>query len=83
MQRESGRPVTLDDLMRDGKLLWGFCRACGHERELEPSSLPLPGSTPVPAVGAHVRCSQCGEKKVHAAPQLYDVPIAEMRARRE
>jgi hypothetical protein len=26
-------PVTLSDLIRDDKLLWVYCRDCGHERE--------------------------------------------------
>jgi hypothetical protein len=39
----------LSDLIREGKLLW--CRDCCHERELDPATMPLPGSTPVTEVG--------------------------------
>ena len=33
-QSGSTGPVRLGDLIRDGKLLWAYCRACGHERDL-------------------------------------------------
>ena len=44
-------PVTLADLVRDDKLLWVYCTACGHERDVSPATVPLPPETPVPEVG--------------------------------
>jgi hypothetical protein len=47
-------PVTLNDLHRDGKLLWLYCRKYCHEVEVLPLSIGLPGSTPVPSAAAHL-----------------------------
>jgi hypothetical protein len=46
-------PVTLADLVREGKLLWAYCTECGHERDLEPAATDLPRETPVPSRQAH------------------------------
>jgi hypothetical protein len=35
-------PVLLGDLIRDGKLLWLYCRECFRERDVDPSTIPLP-----------------------------------------
>ena len=45
-------PITLGDLVRDDKLLWVYCRACGRERDVNPATVPLPAETPVPDVGS-------------------------------
>lgn len=74
-------PVTLGMLVAGGKLLWVYCRDCGHERDLEVASLPLPPSTPVPEVGRRMRCSRCGGRKITTAPELYPGGIAAQRAR--
>ena len=41
-------PVTLGDLIHADKLLWVYCTACGHERDVNPTNVPLPGEAPVP-----------------------------------
>jgi hypothetical protein len=38
--------VTLADLIRDGRLLWVYCRECGRERDVDPATLPLPRECP-------------------------------------
>jgi hypothetical protein len=43
--------VFLGDLIRDGKLLWLYCRDCFREREVDPSTIPLPPDVPVPEIG--------------------------------
>ena len=48
-------PVTLNDLIRDDKLLWVYCRECGHERDVTPATVPMPSDTPVPDVGKHMK----------------------------
>ena len=53
-------PVTLIDLIREGKLLWAYCNECGHERDLEPAAIDLPPETPAPDVGKRMKCSSCG-----------------------
>jgi hypothetical protein len=65
------RPITLGDLIEAKKLLWVYCCDCGHERELDPGSLPLPWDTRVPSVGKHLKCSACGSKKINTKPELY------------
>jgi hypothetical protein len=75
-------PVTLGDLIREDKLLWVYCRDCGHERDVEPLDLPLPGNTPVPHVGKRLKCSMCGSRKISTTPELYPGGIHAMRARR-
>ena len=75
-------PVTLSDLEKAGKLLWVYCCDCGRERDVEPRSLPLPASFPVPLVGARMRCSACGSRKINTKPELYPGGIETMRQRR-
>lgn len=74
-------PVTLAALIRDRKLLWVYCRECGRERDLDPSSVPLPGEFPVPDVGKRMKCSACGSRKVTTAPELYPGGVVAMRKR--
>lgn len=78
----SMHPVTLHDLMNEGKLLWCYCRECGRERDIDPSTLPLPASFPVPSVGARMWCSGCGSKKIDTKPELYPGGVEAMRRRR-
>ncbi len=75
-------PVTLADLIHADKLLCVYCRDCGHERDVNPATVPLPPETPVPEVGKHMKCSKCGSRKVDARPELYPGRIVAMRARR-
>lgn len=74
-------PVRLSDLITEGKLLWCYCCACGHERDLDPSTLPLPGDTPVPHVRRRMVCSKCGAKKADTRPELYPGGIEQFRER--
>ena len=48
-------PVLFGDLVRDGKLLWLYCRDCFREREVDPSTIPLPPNVPVPEIGTYVK----------------------------
>ncbi len=74
-------PVTLADLKAEGRLVWVYCIDCCNEREVEPDTIPLPLETPVPSVGRRLKCKECGGR-LQAKPQLYAVPITEMRDRR-
>ncbi len=73
------QPVTLRDLIRDDKLLWVYCRDCGHERDVNPSNVPLPGDTPVPDVGKKMKCSKCGSRAIETKPELYPGGVVAMR----
>jgi hypothetical protein len=74
-------PVTLADLVRDDKLVWVYCTACGHERDINPATVPLPPATPVLEVGKHMKCSRCGSRKIDARPELYPGGVVAMRER--
>jgi hypothetical protein len=63
-----GSPVTLGDLVRNDKLLWVYCRDCGHERDVNPATVPLPAVTLVPEVSKHMKCSVCGSRKINTKP---------------
>lgn len=76
----TGTPVTLADLIRDGRLLWLYCLACRHEVEVDPASLPVPADTPVPAIRQRLKCSKCGSRDIEAKPQLHPTPLAVIRA---
>jgi hypothetical protein len=75
-------PVTLGHLIADDKLLWCYCRRCGHERDVNPVTVPLPPETPVPDVGKHMKCSLCGSREIDTKPELYPGGVKAMRARR-
>ncbi len=74
-------PATLGALIRDGKLLWTYCRDCCRERDLDPASIPLPADFPGPDVGKCMKYSACGSRKVETKPELYPGGIAAMRER--
>jgi len=48
-------PVRLGDLIRDGKLLWLYCRECYRERDIDPATIPLPPDLPVPEISEHMK----------------------------
>jgi hypothetical protein len=56
------KPVTIGDLIRQGKLLEVHCSNCRPERHLyiDAESLGLPKRMPVPEVAGHLVCSKCG-----------------------
>ena len=72
-------PVTLGALIEADKLLWVYCRDCGHERDVSPATVPLPAETPVPEVGKHMNCSKCGSRKIDTKPELYPGGVTAMR----
>jgi hypothetical protein len=73
-------PVTLGDLIRDGKLMWVYCISCGRERDVDPTSLALPPGTPVPTLGrSHLKCSGCGAREIDTRPELYPGGIERIR----
>ena len=59
------KPVTIGDLIRDGKLLEVNCGNCRPERHLylDPEILRLPKRMPIPEVASHLVCSRvwCAE----------------------
>ena len=72
-------PLTLGDLVLLDKLLWVYCCDCGHERDVNPATVPLPAETPVPAIGKHMKCSACGSRKINTKPELYPGGAKAMR----
>ena len=58
------KPVTIGDLIRDGKLLEVHCGNCRPARHLyiDAGSLDLPKRLPVAQIADHLVCSVCGAK---------------------
>ena len=73
---------SLGDLIREGKLLWTYCRDSCRERDFDPATIPLPPESPVPEVGSRMKCSACGSREVETKPELYPGGIEAMRNRR-
>jgi hypothetical protein len=65
------QPVTLADLIADGKRLWVYCLGCQHNRFLDPRHIALPVDFPVPNVGQRMKCSKCGSRSVHSKPEWF------------
>ena len=72
------KPVTVGDLIRDGKLLEVECSACRPSRHLyiEPQSLGLPKRLPVPEVAEYLVCSVCGAKNSSTHHPIWARPDA-------
>ena len=66
---ETTSPVTLGDLVQQGRLLWCDCR--GYEREVDPRALGLSDAQPAPTVGTWLRGSQCGSPETETSPQRH------------
>ena len=77
----STNPVTIGDLIHAAKLLWCYCRACGHERDIDPATLEVEPSQPVPTLGQRMTCSKCGSHEITTAPELYPGGIVAQRKR--
>jgi hypothetical protein len=73
------QPVTLGDLIGAGKLLWVYC--CDCCRDVDPASVPLPASFPVPSLGSRMKSSGCASRKINTKPELYPGGIETMRQR--
>src|SRR5215472_6988058 len=72
-------PVLLGDLIRDGKLLWLYCRDCFRERDVDPSTIALPPDMPVPEIGKRMKCSACGSRRIDSRRELYPHGIEAQR----
>jgi hypothetical protein len=58
------KPVTIGDLIHEGKLLEIHCASCRPERHLylDPELLCLPRRMPVPELARHLVCTKCGAR---------------------
>ena len=63
-------PVTLGDLVREDKLLWVYCCDCGHERDVDPLSLPLPPEERAAAEELEFKSAGTGSDKNELRPQV-------------
>jgi hypothetical protein len=72
------KPVTIGDLIRDGKLLEIHCGSCRPARHLyiDAGSLDLPKRLPVPEVANHLVCSVCGAKNSDTYHPIWARPDA-------
>ena len=68
---EANRAATrLGDLAREGIPVFCWCNRCGHNADLPLEILLAKAgpATPVPEIGAMLRCSSCGSKDVATRP---------------
>jgi hypothetical protein len=72
------KPVTVGDLIRDGKLLEVHCGNCQPARHLyiDADSLDLPRRLPVPQIADHLVCSVCGAKNSETYNPIWARPDA-------
>lgn len=71
---DSWKQVTLAHIESLGQRLWISCH-CGREKIIGPSAyaaeVRTPMSTPLLAISLRLRCTACGEKRVHVRPEPY------------
>jgi hypothetical protein len=72
------KPLTIGDLIRDGKLLEVHCSSCRPARHLylDAGSLDLPKRVPVPEVANHLVCSVCGAQNSETDNPIWARPDA-------
>jgi hypothetical protein len=72
------KPVTIGDLIREGKLLEVQCGNCRPERHLylDPEILRLSMRMPVPEVAKHLICSKCGARNNETYNPIWARPDA-------
>jgi hypothetical protein len=72
------KPVTVGDLIREGKLLEVHCGNCQPARLLyiEAGSLDLPKRMPMPEVANYLVCSVCGAKNSETYHPIWARPDA-------
>ena len=72
------KPVTIGDLIKEGKLLEVHCGNCRPERHLylNPEILRLPKGMPVPEVATHLVCTKCGARNSETYNPIWVRPDA-------
>jgi hypothetical protein len=72
------KPVTIGDLVREGRLLELRRASCRPERHLHlnPEILRLPRRMPVPEVASHLVCSGCGARNSETYNPIWARPDA-------
>src|SRR4051794_8813550 len=72
------KPVTIGDLVNQGKLLEVHCGSCRPARHLyiDAGSLDLPKRLPVPEVANHLVCSVCGARNTATYHPIWARPDA-------
>jgi hypothetical protein len=77
------KPVTVGDLIREGKLLEIHCASCRPERHLyvDPELLCLPRRMPVPELARHLVCTKCGARNSATHNPIWARPDARVGGR--
>lgn len=60
----AGVPMTLGDLIRDGRTLKGTCGSCKRSKGIDPAKLRLPPETTIEAVERKLKCQECDDHTV-------------------
>ena len=73
---DAWKQVTIARQAADGNMLWMLCE-CGREIYVDPLVFAreknIDPETPLFSVGAALRCTRCGEKKVRCRPRPYSI----------
>jgi hypothetical protein len=65
--KNSGPPMMLANMRRHGvHTVIARCEACGHVADVNVDALA--GTIIVPEVARHLRCSECGGKRIETRP---------------
>ena len=65
--------VTIGRLIEQGMPLGVHCNPCGRFAKLDPATLPIAATVPVPALEGLFRCGRCGSRDTQARPE-YGAP---------
>jgi hypothetical protein len=74
MQRSG--PLTIGDLIRDGKLLEVGCLACKRHLYIDPASVGLPHDLAFPHIAGRLKCSRCGAVNTPTSTPIWARPDA-------
>ena len=61
--------ITIGALAASGRHLIAECVDCGHSRKIPADRIALNRETSVADAGKHMRCSECGGKKILTRPE--------------
>lgn len=69
-RQDSINPATLGDLAAEGLRVFCWCHRCGHNAEMDTTTLiaRLGPLFPVPELGGRMRCTSCEARDVATRP---------------
>jgi len=62
--------VTVAGLIEQAMQMGLHCGKCGRHVVVDPASLPIARSAPVPSLAGRFRCTRCGSRQTEAWPEF-------------